>query len=104
VFNHEPEFVRIGTVYLRYIAAGTLFMSTGVVMSRGIQGAGDSISPMVATALALYVVQIPLAYLLPNLWGLNENGIWLATLIGNIINGLLILIVFMEGKWKYKKH
>ena len=105
LFNpKDMEFVRIGTVYFRYLAVGAVFLSTGVVMSRAIQGAGDSVSPMVITGISLYLVQIPLAYVLSKLAGLNENGIWLAVLIGNIINALLMLYIFYKGSWKLKKH
>ncbi len=103
LFNKETEFVNTASVYFRYLAVGALFLSSGVIFSRALQGASDTVSPMIITALSLYVMHIPIAYLLATHFSFKENGIWIATVIGNLTNGVLMAIVFFKGKWKYKR-
>ncbi|MCK4532603.1 MATE family efflux transporter [bacterium] len=103
LFNPEKEFVKICSLFLKYLAVGSVFLSSGVIFSRALQGAGDTISPMLITGLSLYIFQIPLAYLLSMHLGFNERGIWIAGLMGSFINGLIMAIIFLNGKWKYRK-
>lgn len=102
LFNTEKEFIEISSVFFRYLAVGSITLCSGVVFSRALQGAGETVSPMLITALSLYVFQIPLAYLLSNHLGLRENGIWISGLVGSFANGVLMAIIFLYGKWKYK--
>jgi Na+-driven multidrug efflux pump len=103
LFTPESEFVKTGSVFFRYLAAGSIFLCSGVVFSRALQGAGETVLPMLMTGLALYAVQVPLAYLLSSHFGLGENGIWIANLMGSLTNGVLMAIIFFQGKWKHKK-
>ncbi len=102
-FNSEKEFVRIASLYFRYISAGSIFLSLGVVFSQSLQGAGDTVLPMLTTGFTLYIIQIPLAYFLSNHSGLKEIGIWIAGFIGSFSNALFMSIIFFSGKWKHKK-
>ncbi|OIO73173.1 MAG: hypothetical protein AUJ85_08880 [Elusimicrobia bacterium CG1_02_37_114] len=103
VFNNEPEIIRLGAEYFRYIAVGSLFLSIGVVLSNALQGAGDTIYPMIITGVSLYVVQIPVAYLLAGVLGWKETGIWVVLPIGSIVNASMMAYWFMQKKWQEKK-
>ncbi|MCK5534534.1 MATE family efflux transporter [bacterium] len=103
LFNPDKEFVKVCSLFLKYLSVGSVFLSSGVVFSRALQGAGDTISPMLMTGLSLYIFQIPLAFFLSNHLGFNERGVWIAGLLGSLIHGLLMAIIFLNGKWKYRK-
>ena len=103
VFNPEAEFVHVASVFFRYIAVGSLTMAVGVTFSRALQGAGDTVTPMVMTAIGLYLVQIPLAYYLAVSLGYAETGIWIGNLAGSVVNGVLMAVVFLRGKWKSRE-
>ena len=103
IFNPEPEFVRIATLCFRFVAVGSVTLAAGMTFSRAMQGAGETVTPMVMTLMSLYLVQIPLAYYLAVPMGLNEVGIWWGNLGGNITNALLMSAMFFRGKWKLKK-
>ncbi len=101
-FNTEAEFVRSATVFFRYTAVGCLALSTGHVFSRAMQGAGETVLPMIMTGLSLYLVQIPLAYYLGVSLEIGETGIWIGNLVGNYANALLMAWIFFKGSWKRK--
>jgi Na+-driven multidrug efflux pump len=102
-FNPEKEFVKIASIYFRYISAGSIFLCLGVVFSQSLQGAGETVLPMLLTGLTLYVIQIPLAYFLSNHFQLKETGIWIAGFVGSFSNAILMSMAFFSGRWKHKK-
>lgn len=103
IFSLEPDVVRQGQVYFRLLAAASLFLPMGVVLSRAMQGAGDTVPPMVITGLTLYGVTIPAAYVLAFPCGMRELGIWIAASAGNALNGIVMWLWFLRGKWKHKE-
>ena len=50
----------------------------------------DTLSPMLVTTTASWLVLVPLAYLLPRLAGLEADGIWLALTLGWIVQAALM--------------
>ncbi len=100
VFNLNPEIVKIGSSYIRFISLTFFFMALSIVLSRAMNGAGDTLSPMVITAISVFVLRIPLVLFLAK--GLATNGIWMGTAISNVAQGLIITFWFTRGRWKGK--
>lgn len=96
IFNPEKEFVEVASVLFRYIAVAAVFLSTAVVFSRSLQGAGKTVPPMLATAASLYIIQIPAALMLSNHLNLKETGIWLANIIGMCSHGIIMSMLFYK--------
>ena len=103
LFNPETAFVEISEVFFRYVSAGVIFLSASIIFSRALQGAGDTMSPMIATGISLYIIQIPLAYYLSNRTVLAETGIWLSLVAGGMINAVLVVLIFFRGRWKNRE-
>ncbi len=90
LFNTEPEVIKIGSVYLKYISVSALSLCIGLVLSRSFQGLGKSMIPMIITGITLYAVQIPLAYILSIKLKFNQTGIWTAQIVASYTQALLI--------------
>jgi len=103
LFNTDPQVVAIGTAYLRTTSFGYIFIALGVVLGRSLNGAGDTISPMVITFISLWCLQIPLALILPGSLHLGIAGVWWAILISTIVNGTITTGWFQKGRWKLKE-
>ncbi|MBN3039196.1 MAG: MATE family efflux transporter [Candidatus Omnitrophica bacterium] len=103
VFNNNPNVVQLGSEYLRITSFSYIFVALGLVLGRSLMGAGDTISPMFITLIALLGIQIPLAYILSNNLHIGLNGIWWAILISSIIHGSLTTFWFKLDYWKLKK-
>jgi len=102
VFNTNPEVIKIGVSYLKFMAATFVFMALSITLAGAMQGAGDSFSPMVIDGITLFAVRIPLVIILANTLELGIIGIWTGIAISNIIEGLCMSFRFSQGKWKYK--
>ncbi len=101
VFNDQPEVIKIGTQFLHFTALSSLFISVGLVLGRAISGSGDTLPVAIFTFVALWLIQVPLAYYLSRSLGLA--GIWLAILIAQIVLAGLNTFWFLLGRWQKKK-
>lgn len=102
VFNTDPEVVQIGARYLRIVSPFYLFTALGVVLGRALNGAGDSLAPMIITILTLWGLQVPLAIWFAHIWQPATQGIWWAMAVATTINGLLTAAWFETGRWMRK--
>lgn len=102
-FNSEPDVVRIGAGYLQIVSPCYIFAALGIVLNRALNGAGDSMGPMVITVSALWGLQVPLAMVLPRFMSQPTHGIWWAIVIAIVVQGLLSSWWFEQGAWMMKK-
>lgn len=100
-FNPQPDVVRIGVNYLHVLTLSFVFLGIAIVLSRAMNGAGDTISPMVITGFTLLILRIPLCLFLSR--NLGTTGIWIGLAISDLANGLLTLFWFIEGRWKKRR-
>jgi Na+-driven multidrug efflux pump len=66
------------------------------------RGAGDTLIPMFITLFALWIIRIPLAYLLATDKLLGMDGIWWSIPAGWATGLLLSYIYYLSGRWKMK--
>jgi putative MATE family efflux protein len=76
-------------------AFGMLFTFAGAS-----RGAGDTLSPMVVSAIGTFAFRLPLVYLLGIHFGLGLKGIWYGTLMDWIGRATLMWLIFRSGKWE----
>ncbi|MGD9872818.1 MAG: MATE family efflux transporter [Kiritimatiellia bacterium] len=102
-FNREPEVVRIGAGYLQIVSPCYIFAALGIVLNRALNGAGDSMGPMIITVSTLWGLQVPLAIVLSRYLEPATDGIWWAIVISIAVQGILSSWWFERGKWMRKK-
>ena len=103
IFNREPELLDMGGTFLRIGAVGYLLIGFVIVMQFCISGAGDTIPPMIFSLVMVWVLQIPLAYLLPEATGLGINGVRWAIVISLAVSAIIHTAYFKLGRWKRKR-
>lgn len=102
VFTVDPAVVKIGTDFLRITCGFYVFVAPSIVLGRALQGAGDTLTPMILTLVALWGIQVPLAIILSRVIEPSTHGIWWAIAIAVTIHGLLVTICFQRGRWKHR--
>jgi putative MATE family efflux protein len=103
VFNTDPNVLREGISFLHIVTLSYVFLAIAIVLNQALNGAGDTLSPMVITGIAVFGVRIPLAFLLPRLFDLGTSGIWLAVALSTVLEGTVVGFWFRSGRWKRKK-
>jgi putative MATE family efflux protein len=102
VFNNDPELVRIGATFLRIATAGYLLMGVNSALANCINGAGDTLPNMIINIGMIWVIQIPLAYILSNHTSLDVNGVRWAMVISTFAGAIATFAYFRTNKWKKK--
>jgi putative MATE family efflux protein len=101
IFNDHPEVLKVGVVYLRILASTFGIIAFGIILGRALNGAGDTVSPMVITAIGLLGFRIGLSLILTQ--SLELMGIWIGIASSSIIQGIMMIAWFSTGRWKLKK-
>jgi Na+-driven multidrug efflux pump len=90
--------VAIGAEYLRIVSPFYVFAALAIVLGRALNGAGDSLAPMVFTVLSLWGLQVPLALHFSATWASRTQGIWWAIVAATVLHGLLTTAWFETGR------
>jgi len=103
LFSDDPHTLSAGAHIIRVLALGYLIYSISFCLDNAQAGAGDTVSPMVINVVALWLVQLPLAWLLSQLVGLGPDGIWWAMVGGWAVQLILMTLRYRQGRWKLKQ-
>jgi putative MATE family efflux protein len=100
VFIHHEPVLDIGIQYLHIVAPcyflfALMFVSAGVV-----NGAGQTLVPMLFTLISLWVVRVPLAWYLSQHTPLAITGIWIAMAAGFTITAAVGYLYYVFGGWR----
>ena len=75
------------------------FFAVAIVLSHAIKGAGDTRSTMIIGYASLFLVRLPLAYLLGVTFELGLVGVWYGLCAEMVVRGLLYAARFAQGGW-----
>jgi putative MATE family efflux protein len=103
VFTNEPGLVEIGSIFLRIATASYILGAIVQVLQYCITGAGDTVPTMVFSVAMIWVIQLPLAFLLPQFADLGVYGVRWALVAGTLAGAVLYITYFLVGRWKAKK-
>lgn len=102
VFNSEPAVVTMAASFLRIATVMYLVFAMSPVLQNCVAGAGDTVPPMVIALIGTWVIQLPLAFLLPRLTDLGVNGIRWAMVVTAYLGTIAFTLYFVSGRWRHK--
>jgi putative MATE family efflux protein len=97
---NEPAVVEIGTELLRVLSVSGLLVTVALAFTGGLQGTGDTKSPLYISIVSQIVIPLGLCFVLQQLGRLEPLGIWLAILCGHATRCALSVWRFRQGKWR----
>jgi putative MATE family efflux protein len=97
---NEPAVVEIGTQLLRVLAISGLFISTALTYTGGLQGTGDTKSPLYISIISQVVVPLGICFFIQQTGTLDPLDVWLAILAGHVTRCVLSVLRFSQGKWR----
>ncbi len=100
LFTDSVAVIDMGYVMLWFFTIAQVFSALSIVSAGVLAGGGETRPPLYYTILAQWVVMLPLSYVLAFLFGMDTLGIWIAWLIGGIIQGVLVWASYLKGAWK----
>ena len=100
LFTNDPEVIRLGDQYLTIVSSFYIMFTFMFIYTGLMRGAGDALIPMFISLLSLWLIRIPLAWILSGKIG--AAGIWWSIPAGWFIGLLLSFIYYKSGRWKKK--
>ena len=96
----EPGILELGVELLRYLAVSGLFITVALAFTGGLQGTGDTKSPLYISIISQVFLPLGLCFTLQTLGTLEATDIWLAIVLGHLSRAVLSVIVFRREKWR----
>jgi putative MATE family efflux protein len=97
---NEPVVVEIGTQLLRVLGVSGLFIAVALTYTGGLQGTGDTRSPLYISIVSQIVVPLGICFVIREIGTLEPLHIWIAILIGHATRCGLSVLRFRQGKWR----
>jgi len=92
--------VALGVQLLRYLSVSGLFIAVALTYTGGLQGTGDTRSPLYISIISQGLVPIGMCWILQQTGTLESADIWRAILAGHITRCLLSVVRFRQGRWR----
>jgi putative MATE family efflux protein len=96
----EPAVVEIGVQLLRVLSFSGLLVSVALTFTGGLQGTGDTKSPLYISIISQIFVPLGLCFVIQQTSTLDPIDIWIAILAGHATRCLLSVVRFRQGKWR----
>ena len=96
----DPAVVEIGVQLLRILSISGVFIAIALTYTGGLQGTGDTKSPLYISIASQIVVPLSICFILQQLGTLDAIDIWIAILVGHATRCMLSVMRFNQGKWR----
>ena len=103
IFSTDPEVVPYGVRCLRIVAVGFLFYGYGMVLTQAFNGAGDTRTPTLIYLVCLWMLELPLAWVLAYPLGFGPTGVFIAVSVAFSVLAVVSGFLFRLGWWKMKR-
>lgn len=102
IYTTDLAVARMAGTVLKILALAQPGQSSQLTLAGALRGAGDTMYPLYASALGIWVFRVGITYIFVNLlhWGLT--GAWVALVMDQYIRSFVIHLRFYSGRWKYR--
>lgn len=99
LFTDEASLFDAGILVFRVMAFNQLFLTSYIVLSGALRGAGDTNAIMRLTSMRLWLVFTPMAYILIRYFNMGVEAVWYAEITSFIIFLSFLFARFHKRQW-----
>ncbi len=99
VLSDNAVVIRESMKYIYISMLSEPFMAWGVILSGGLNGAGDTRSVLMRIALSVWLVRIPLSYLFVVVFGFGAVAVWWSMNISQFVQAIAISMRYFKKEW-----
>jgi putative MATE family efflux protein len=104
IFDADTGDVAVmGEQLLMFLALSGFFITVALVYTGGLQGTGDTRSPLYITLASQIAIPIGLCTIIQLTRPLQSTDIWTAIVLGHLARSVLSVVRFRQGKWRHIK-
>ncbi len=101
-FIKDADVIAEGAVFLRYTLIGIPFYGLFSGINAAFRGSGHNVPSMAIEISRLWLLRIPIVYILGIYMGMGTTGVWIGMATSNIISAIIGVAIFKTGIWKKK--
>ncbi len=101
LFTTDMAVVTLGAFVLRIEAFGDPGLSMQQLVSGVLRGAGDTKMPFWISFIGMWMIRLPLAWILLRVTGRGLEMVWLAMMAELLVRGLVSFIYYRSGRWMH---
>jgi Na+-driven multidrug efflux pump len=90
----------MATIALRLLAVTPPGQSTQITLAGALRGAGDTIYPLYASMLGIWIFRVTGAYVFVKFLHLGLAGAWIAFILDQYTRAAVVFFRYRSGKWK----
>ncbi len=99
LFTDEASLFEAGILVFKVMAINQLFLTAYIVLSGALRGAGDTNAIMRLTSMRLWLVFVPMAFVLIRFFNMGVEAIWYAEITSFVIFLSFLFIRFHSRHW-----
>lgn len=103
IFTADAEALRLGTLWIRAIVIAMPAIALHFTAAGALRGAGDTRWPLMVSFAGLWLVRIPLAWVLSVTFGMGMIGVWIAYIVEYYGRAVVTTLRFARGSWRTLK-
>jgi Na+-driven multidrug efflux pump len=96
----DPIVLTLSRQFLAYLAVSGLFVTVALSYTGGLQGTGDTKSPLFISLVSQLVLPLSICAVIQATRGLQPTDIWLAIVLGHVTRATLSVLRFRQEKWR----
>lgn len=96
----DPRVAGLGVQLLAFLSISGLFVTVALTYTGGLQGSGDTRSPLFISIVSQVVIPLGLLAVLQQMRGLEPTDVWIAILLGHAARCILSVARYRQGKWR----
>jgi len=100
IFISDPEVIKVSALGVKVWAFAMPMMGTSNTLAGALRGAGDTRWVFIFMTLCIWLVRLPVAFLLAQVAHLGAAGAWTGAVLDINVRGALAWWRFATGKWK----
>ena len=102
IFSSDPELVAVGSIFLKIALVSYFVLGVVSVLFQCLVHVGDTLPPLLIIVPAVWLVQMPMAYFLPEVTNLGVYAVRWAIVASLGAAMVAYIIYFRHGRWKRK--
>ena len=100
LYISDPDIIALGGLSLRIFSLSFPLTALNQSLGGALRGAGDTRFPMLVTGGSVWLIRIPLVYLLGVVLGHGLPGVWSGHGLDLVVRGCIMALRFRKGTWK----
>ncbi|AEH50148.1 MATE family efflux transporter [Pseudothermotoga thermarum] len=102
LFTKEPEIVQLAKLPVRLIGMFQFFLALDFLANGALRGTANTSVPFIFTTIAMWLVRLPLAFVLVSHFNLGLLGGWIGMISDIVFRSTTKILYYLSGKWEKK--